>query len=156
MTPICDFKPDVTGPRSKIFELRFPYPKSRHIYAESTGFGEKRACENVETWPMTVRMSRKTVTFKRSFSLRGIDEVQPAGSYTVETDEELLPGLSFPAYRRIATLIILRSRGQGRIVEEVISIDPLELQAAQERDARLDISLADYHSGCLSADDATS
>jgi hypothetical protein len=105
---------------------------------------------------MTLRMSRKTVTFKRSFSLRGIDEVQPAGSYTVETDEELLPGLSFPAYRRIATLIILRSRGQGRIVEEVISIDPLELQAAQERDARLDISLADYHSGCLSADDATS
>jgi hypothetical protein len=34
---------------------------------------------------MTVRASHKTVTFTRPFSLNGIDEVQPAGSYTVET-----------------------------------------------------------------------
>ena len=69
---------------------------------------------------MTVRTSRKSVTFTRPFSLSGIDEVQPAGTYTVETDEELLPGLSFPAYRRIATLIFLRSRRGGPIVEEVV------------------------------------
>jgi hypothetical protein len=93
---------------------------------------------------MTARTSRKTVTFARPFSLSGIDKVQPAGTYTVETEEELLPGLSFPAYRRIATLIFLRSRG----VEEVVSIDPLELQAAQERDADRH-TLADYHSGYL-------
>ena len=86
---------------------------------------------------MTVRTSPKTVTFTRPFSLSGIDEVQPAGSYTVETDEEELPGVSFPANRRIATLILLRSRRSGRIIEEVISIDPLELQTAQERDAGL-------------------
>jgi hypothetical protein len=97
---------------------------------------------------MTVRTSRKSVTFTQPFSLSGIDEVQPAGTYTVETDEELLPGLSFPAYRRIATLILLRSRGGGRIVEEVANIDPLELQAAQERDASLR-TLAEYHSGYL-------
>ena len=82
---------------------------------------------------MTVRTSRKSVTFTQPFSLTGIDEVQPAGTYTVESDEELLPGLSFPAYRRVATLIFLRSRGGGPIVEEVVHIDPLELQAAQER-----------------------
>ena len=81
---------------------------------------------------MTVRTSRKSVTFTQPFSLTGIDEVQPAGTYTVETDEELLPGLSFPAYRRVATLIFLRSRGGGPIVEEVVNIDPLELQAAQK------------------------
>jgi hypothetical protein len=40
--------------------------------------------------------------------------------------------------------ILLRSRG----VEEVVSIDPLELQAAQERDAGLR-TLADYHGGYL-------
>ena len=99
---------------------------------------------------MTVRTSRKTVTFTRPFSLSGIDEVQPAGSYTVETDEEELPGGSFPANRRIATLILLRSRRGGRIIEEVISIDPLELQAAHERDARPH-TLADYHGGYLRA-----
>jgi hypothetical protein len=74
--------------------------------------------------------------------------VQPAGTHTVETDEELLPGLSFPAYRRIATLSYLRSRGGGPIVEQVANIDPLELQAAQERDAGLH-TLAGYHSGYL-------
>ena len=97
---------------------------------------------------MTVRTSRKTVTFTRPFSLSGIGQVQPAGTYTVETDEELLPGLSFPAYQRVATLMVLRSRGGGPVVEEVASIDPLELHAAQERDAGLR-TLADYHSGYL-------
>ena len=97
---------------------------------------------------MTVRTSRKTVTFTRPFSLSGIDKLPPAGTYTVETEEELLPGSSSPAYRPIATLIFLRLRGGGAIVEEVASIDPLELQAAQERDAGLR-TLADYHSGYL-------
>jgi hypothetical protein len=116
------------------------------IRAESRDSGEKA---HAKIWRhlMTVRTSRKTVTFKRPFSLSGIDEVQPAGSYTVETDEELLPGLSFPAYRRVATMIFLRSRG-GPVVEEVANIDPLELQAAQDREAGLH-SLADYHNGYL-------
>ena len=96
---------------------------------------------------MTVRTSRKSVTFTQPFSLSGFDEVQPAGTYTVETDEELLPGLSFPAYRRVATLIFLRSRGGGPC-RGVANIDPLELQAAQERDAGLH-TLADYHGGYL-------
>jgi hypothetical protein len=95
---------------------------------------------------VTVRTSRKSVTFARPFSLSGIDEEQPAGTYTVETDEELLPGLSFPAYRRIASLIFLRSRGGGPVVEEIANVDPLELQAAQERDAGL-------HSGYLDQND---
>ena len=97
---------------------------------------------------MTVRTSRKTVTFRQPFSLSGIDEVQPAGTYTLETDEELLPGVSFPAYRHIASLMVLRARGDGAVVEEVANVDPLELQAAQERDAGPD-TLAQYHSGYL-------
>ena len=101
---------------------------------------------------MTVRTSRKSVTFTQRFSLTGFDEVQPAGTYTVETDEELLPGLSFPAYRRVATLFFLRSQGGGAIVEEVVNIDPLELQAAQERDAGRH-TLAEYHSGYLGQSD---
>jgi hypothetical protein len=41
------------------------------------------------------------------FSLSGTVEVQPAGTYTVETNEELLQASSIPAYRRIATLLRL-------------------------------------------------
>ena len=84
---------------------------------------------------MPVRTSHKTVTFTRPFSLSVIDEVQAPGTYTVETDEESLPGLSFPAWRRIATLIYLPSQPGGAFVEQVVNIDPLELEAAQERDA---------------------
>jgi hypothetical protein len=56
---------------------------------------------------VTVRTSKKTVTFLRPFVLSAINEEQPAGVYTVETDEELLEGISFPAYRRVLTLIHL-------------------------------------------------
>jgi hypothetical protein len=84
---------------------------------------------------MTVRTSHKTVTFTRPFSLSAIDDIQAAGTYTVQTDEELLPGVSFPAWRRIATLIFLPSRPGGAFVERMVDIDPLELESAQVRDA---------------------
>jgi hypothetical protein len=84
---------------------------------------------------MDRRTSRRTVTFARPFSLRGIDGVQPAGAYLVETDEELIPGLSFIAWRRVASLMFLPSRPGGSVPGRIATIDPLELEAAQARDA---------------------
>jgi hypothetical protein len=86
---------------------------------------------------LTVRTTRKTVTFTRPFLLSGIDEVQAAGTYAVETTEEPLQGVSFPAYRRIETLIFLPARRGGPFVERVVNIDPFELEAAQKRDASI-------------------
>ena len=86
---------------------------------------------------MTMRTSHKTVAFRQPFSLSGIDEVQAAGTYTVEPSEELLQGVSFPAYRRTETLIFLPSRPGGAFVERVVNIDPLKLEAAQKRDASI-------------------
>jgi hypothetical protein len=86
---------------------------------------------------MIVRTSHKTVTFTRPFSLKGIEQVQSAGNYTVETHEDFLPSLSVPAWRRIATLIFLPSRPGGAFVEQVVNVDPLELEAAQEKDASI-------------------
>ena len=84
---------------------------------------------------MTVCTSHKTVTFTRPFTLNGIDQVQAAGTYTVKTHEDLLPDLAVAAWRPIATLIFLPSRPGGAFMEQVVSIDPLELDAAQQRDA---------------------
>jgi hypothetical protein len=84
---------------------------------------------------MIVRTSHKTVTFTQPFALSGIDEVQAAGTYTVETNEEPLQGVSFPAYRRVETLMFLPSRPGGPFVERHVNIDPSELEAAQTRDA---------------------
>lgn len=83
---------------------------------------------------MCVRTTRKTITFTRPFSFGAIDKMQPAGTYTVETDEELLQDLSFPAYRRVATVILLPQQPGSAILGEAVAIDPAELEAAQEWD----------------------
>jgi hypothetical protein len=84
---------------------------------------------------MTVRTSRKTVTFRRPFSLSGLDEMQPAGSYTVETSEELLESLSFPAWRRTATVILLRPQAGAVGLGQDLEVDPAELEAVADSDA---------------------
>lgn len=83
---------------------------------------------------MTMRTSQKAITFRRPFSLSGIDDVQPAGTYTVEINEELIEGLSFPSWRRTATVLLLRQQGAAGNGQD-IEIDPLELEAVQDSDA---------------------
>ena len=54
---------------------------------------------------MTTRTTSKIVTFARPFTLKGVDRILPPGEYRVVTDEELIEELSFPVYRRMATMI---------------------------------------------------
>ena len=83
---------------------------------------------------MTIRTTRKTVTFRRPFSLSGVDKIQPSGTYTVDTDEELIDGLSFLVYRRVATLLHLPSTSSRVGVTELVTVNPLELEAALKTD----------------------
>jgi hypothetical protein len=75
------------------------------------------------------------VTFARPFLLDGVDRTLPAGAYRVATDEELIEGLSFPAYRRTATMVFLPVGGAHSAAVEMVTIDPADLAAAQARDA---------------------
>ena len=88
---------------------------------------------------MTARTRSETLTFHRPFVLTGIDGVQPAGRYTVETDEELLPTMSSTAYRRLATwfrLPALASEGRPAPgLTQAVPVDPIELSAVLARDA---------------------
>lgn len=85
---------------------------------------------------MTMRTTKSMVTFTQPFNLAGFDGEQPAGSYSVETDEELLEGVSFPAYRRMATMMQLDARARGSSgVLQVAVINPDELAAALAADA---------------------
>ena len=84
---------------------------------------------------MTMRTTSTTVTFRRPFLLRGFDRPQVAGTYTVETEEKLLEGLSFPAYRRIVTLIHLPAQPGHAMISETVVIDPSDLESALARDA---------------------
>ncbi|MGO8917923.1 MAG: hypothetical protein ACLQJR_18635 [Stellaceae bacterium] len=84
---------------------------------------------------MTTRTSSKTVTFGHPFKLSGADEVQPAGRYVVETDEELIESLSRPAYRWLSTFIRLPGRLGSTELARVVDLDPAELAAALASDA---------------------
>ena len=86
---------------------------------------------------MTTRTNNKTVTFSRPFMLKGIDQRLAAGSYRGVTDEELIEGLSFPAYRRVSTMIFVPAQSGHASSVEMVPIDPLDLQAAQDRDAAM-------------------
>lgn len=56
---------------------------------------------------MSVRTTIAKVAFRRPFRIEGYEDVFKAGVYAVETDEELVDGLSFAAYRRVRTAIYL-------------------------------------------------
>jgi hypothetical protein len=82
---------------------------------------------------MTTRSRRETVTFRHPFRIRGIDRLLPPGSYEVITDEEMIEGLSFPAFRRVATLITVPAATPNAM--ERVSIGSVDLSDAQRTDA---------------------
>ena len=82
---------------------------------------------------MTTRTTTKNVTFRRPFYLKGIDRLLPPADYRVVTDEEVIDGLSFAAYRRVSTVILVLAESGSAV--EMITIDPLDLQAAQDQEA---------------------
>ena len=82
---------------------------------------------------MTMRSRRETITFLHPFRIKGIDRLLPPGAYQVITDEEMIEGLSFAAFRRVATMIRIPAE-TGRAVE-MISIGSVDLSDAQRIDA---------------------
>ncbi len=84
---------------------------------------------------MTTRTRSNIVVFKHAFLLPGVDRVLPAGGYRVVTDEELIDGLSFSAYRRVSTMIFVPGQSHSASSVEMVTIDPVDLQGAQDRDA---------------------
>ena len=84
---------------------------------------------------MTTRTRRKFVIFRNPFELKDVGRVLPPGSYEVVTDEELVEGLSFPVYRRVATMIMVPAPAPRGSSTELLNINPDQLAAAEARDA---------------------
>jgi len=83
---------------------------------------------------MTIRSRRETITFRRPFRIRGIDRQLPPGPYEVITDEEMIEGLSFASFRRVATMIMVPAGTRGSAME-MVSIGSVDLSDAQRNDA---------------------
>jgi hypothetical protein len=87
---------------------------------------------------MTTRSQRETITFKQPFRIKGIDRLLSAGAYEVITDDEMIEGLSFPAFRRVATMIMVPAaapRGSTMKMISISSISSVTLSDAQRIDA---------------------
>ena len=83
---------------------------------------------------MTTRMTSKTFIFAQPFVVDEDEGEQPPGIYTVETEEELLETVSFPAYRRVSTVMHCHSDCG---ITRYVNIDPHALAAALARDVRV-------------------
>ena len=84
---------------------------------------------------MTTRSRRETIHFRHSFRIRGVDRLLAPGAYEVVTDEEMIEGLSFPCFRRVATMIMMPGAPPQRSAMEMISISSIDLSDAQREDA---------------------
>jgi len=84
---------------------------------------------------MTTRSRRELVHFKHPFRIKGIDRLLAPGAYEVITDEEMIEGLSFPAFRRVATMIMIPGAAPHHASMEMISIGSIDLADAQRIDA---------------------
>jgi hypothetical protein len=84
---------------------------------------------------MTTRSRRETITFRHPFRIKGIDRLLPPGGYEVITDEEMIEGLSFASFRRVATMIMVPAAPPRASTMEMISICSIELSDAQRIDA---------------------
>jgi hypothetical protein len=73
---------------------------------------------------MTMRSRRETITFQNPFRIRAIDRLLPPGVYEVITDEGMIEGLSFPAFRRVATVIMMPAAAQNSAMGAVKQLRP--------------------------------
>lgn len=86
------------------------------------------------------RTTETTVTFSRPFRLPPLEAPQPAGTYRLVIDEEEVPGLSFLAFRRTATMLavpaVTAAGGASRnTTGQLVTIRPEDLEAALARDS---------------------
>jgi hypothetical protein len=84
---------------------------------------------------MTTRTRRETVHFNHPFRIQGVDRQLSSGDYEVITDEEMIEGLSFPCFRRVATMIMVPGVSPRTSSIEMISITAVALSDAQRNDA---------------------
>src|ERR1700733_12104763 len=84
---------------------------------------------------MTTRSRRETVHFKHPFRIKGVDRLLPSGDYEVVTNEEMIEGLSFASFRRVATMIMVPAAAPHSSTMEMISIGSVDLADAQRIDA---------------------
>lgn len=84
---------------------------------------------------MLTRSTRSMVTFSNDFMIGDSQRELPPGTYEIIVEEDLIQGISFEAYRRTATYLMIRGRGSnaGQTTMQVITQEDLEHAIACDR-----------------------
>jgi hypothetical protein len=85
---------------------------------------------------MAIRTTQTVVSFASPFLLPGFEELQPAGDYRIDHDEESIDGASWLAWRRVGSFIHLPGIGVQRAAHQMIKVDPADIDAALEKDQK--------------------
>ena len=84
---------------------------------------------------MLTRSTRSMVTFSNDFTIGDEQRELSAGTYEIVVEEEFLQGLSFEAYRRTATYLMVQGRGSkaGQTTMQMTTKEDLEHVIARDR-----------------------
>ena len=83
---------------------------------------------------MSGRTTRSIAHFEAPFVLGGLNGMLPAGDYDIDHDEELIDGMSWLAWRSVATFIHLPARTLKSPTSQLVAIDHAELETALRQD----------------------
>ena len=81
-----------------------------------------------------IRCKRHKLTFKRPFSVKGIDRLLSPGDYELVPDHEMTGEIYFPAYRNVVTMILVPPEAFRRSSIVKTNVDAAEIFAAHKRD----------------------
>lgn len=83
---------------------------------------------------MAIRTIHTIVHFPTPFALPGFKELQPAGNYIVDHDEEAIEGLSWIAWHHIGAFIHLPAVGVKNATHQMVPINSAELESALNKE----------------------
>ncbi|MEO0451104.1 MAG: hypothetical protein AAFZ74_12395 [Pseudomonadota bacterium] len=84
---------------------------------------------------MVRRTNKKTINFQFPFAIDEIRKVFPPGEYTIETEEESIPGSSIIHFRHVETVLVVRPPEGKPGPTHYWAVDPNELEKAIAKDA---------------------
>jgi hypothetical protein len=85
---------------------------------------------------MQTRTRHSTVRFCHPFSLAGLPDALPAGEYDIAEDDQVVEGLSWTAWHRVATYIHLPAKHINARARQMMAVDQSDLDGALERDRK--------------------
>lgn len=85
-----------------------------------------------------IRRKRQKLTFRRPFSVKGIDRLLSPGEYELVPDHELTAEPYFPSYREVVTMILVPSQAYRQASIVKANVDSAEIFAAHRRDQSCD------------------